>query len=329
MRELISIVVPVYNLEKYIERALKSILGQTYSNIEIVVVDDGSTDRSWNVIQKIARQDSRILVVKQENAGVTEARLNGVRYSSGQWIGFMDGDDEIEPDMYEMLFKNAVKYDAEISHCGYQMIFDDGRINYFHNTGCVVQQDNLTGLKDLLDGSFVEPGLWNKIFHRSLFHKLLCSDVMNTEIKINEDLLMNYYLFSTSKKSVFQDICKYHYMVRRTSTTRSMLNEHRIYDPIKVKQIIIDTIPEPMKEDALRVYIRTCVYVYSGLVLDNTKKFLLDEVAIRKKIIEGKSYIHLMDKKQKLMAYLILYIPAIYKLIYRLYAKYFLKSKYD
>lgn len=85
--------------------------------------------------------------------------------------------------MYEILLNNAKKYNADISHCGYQMIFEDGRVNYFHNTGCLVQQDRTTGLKDLLDGSLVEPGLWNKLFHKNLFHSLLHSTVMNEKLE--------------------------------------------------------------------------------------------------------------------------------------------------
>lgn len=192
MNEKISIIIPVYNLEKYIKRTAESVLKQTYTNIEVIIVDDGSSDESWKIIQKIADKDNRVIPIHQENGGVTSARLKGVRRSTGEWIGFVDGDDEIESDMYEILLNNAKKYNADISHCGYQMIFEDGRVNYFHNTGCLVQQDRTTGLKDLLDGSLVEPGLCNKLFHKNLFHSLLHSTVMNEDIKINEDLLMNY-----------------------------------------------------------------------------------------------------------------------------------------
>ena len=174
MNEKISIIIPVYNLEKYIKRTAESVLKQTYTNIEVIIVDDGSSDESWKIIQKIADKDNRVIPIHQENGGVTSARLKGIRRSTGEWIGFVDGDDEIESDMYEILLNNAKRYNADISHCGYQMIFEDGRVNYFHNTGCLVQQDRTTGLKDLLDGSLVEPGLWNKLFHKNLFHSLLC-----------------------------------------------------------------------------------------------------------------------------------------------------------
>ena len=127
----ISVIIPVYNLEAYVERAVRSVLQQTHTNIEVVVVDDGSTDESWNVIQRISNSDNRVVPIRKENEGVTSARFNGIRHAKGQWIGFVDGDDEIETDMYELLLKNAKQYKADISHCGYQMIFEDGRVHEF------------------------------------------------------------------------------------------------------------------------------------------------------------------------------------------------------
>ena len=168
---MISVIVPAFNVAQTIKRTLDSILAQTYQNIEIIVVNDGSKDETGAIIDSYAAQNRKIIAIHTQNQGVTAARLTGVKHASGEWIGFVDGDDEIEPDMYEILMNNAVQYKADISHCGYQMIFPDGRISYFHNTGCLMIQDNLTGLKDLLDGSLVEPGLWNKLFHKCSRHR--------------------------------------------------------------------------------------------------------------------------------------------------------------
>lgn len=148
----ISVIIPVYDLEAYVERAVRSVLQQTYTNIEVLIVDDGSTDNSWKVVQRIAASDNRVIPIKQENKGVTSARINGIRHATGQWIGFVDGDDEIESDMYQILLSNAEKYHTDISHCGYQMIFGDGRIHYFYGTGNIRTQDNLKGVMDLLEG---------------------------------------------------------------------------------------------------------------------------------------------------------------------------------
>ncbi len=325
----ISVVVPVYNLQGYIERCIRSILSQTHTNIEILVVDDGSADNSKVIISKMAEMDSRIVPIFKENGGVTSARLVGVKEATGEWIGFVDGDDEIEADMYECLLDNALKYGADISHCGYQMIFLDGRINYFHNTNCVVEQDRITGLKDLLEGSLVEPGLCNKLFHKNLLHTLLYENVMNTEIKINEDLLMNYILFSKARKSVFHDVCKYHYLIRNTSASRSFLNINRIYDPIRVKKLILEMNIKGMRESTQKAYMSTCVNVYNTLMLDISNSFHEDEIKVYYMIKENKTWISFLSKKQQLLAQLILRFTKGYKYIYRIYAKYLLKSKYE
>ena len=325
----ISVIIPVYNLEAYVERAVRSVLQQTYTNIEVLIVDDGSTDNSWKVVQRIAASDNRVIPIRQENKGVTSARINGIRHATGQWIGFVDGDDEIELDMYQILLSNAEKYHADISHCGYQMIFGDGRIHYFYGTGNIKIQDNLKGVMDLLEGKIIEPGLWNKIFKKSLFEGILKQNVIPEIIKINEDLLMNYYLFSVARSSVFMDVCKYHYLVRKDSVTRTELNHNRIYDPIKVKKIICEDVPDILQSCAEKAYLNTCVNVCNSLVMENQKKFEKDLEWIRKKIKKDKKNIKLLDKKQQILAMLILYIPSIYKMIYRCYANFLMKNKYE
>lgn len=326
---MISVIVPAFNAEATIIRTLDSILAQTYPEIEVIVVDDGSVDTTGKIIDAYASQHKQVVAIHTQNQGVTAARLTGVECAAGEWIGFVDSDDEIEPDMYELLIKNAEQYKADISHCGYQMIFNDGRIHYFHNTGCLVQQDKLTGLKELLDGSLVEPGLCNKLFHKTLFSSLLHTEVMDKSIKINEDLLMNYILFSNANMSVFQDICKYHYLIRSISASRGSLNQHKIFDPIRVKQLILDMRISGMTESAKKAYIGTCINVYNSLMLDKSNHFIQEEQIIWKFVKEHKEWIPLLSRKQQILASLILCWPNAYKQIYRIYAKFLLKNCYE
>ena len=132
MADRISVIVPVYNVAEDLPRCLDSIFAQTHPDIEIVAVNDGSPDNSGEILACYAANNPNIRVIHKENGGVTSARLRGIQEASGEWIGFIDGDDEIEPDMYERLMDNARKFSADISHCGYQMCFADGRVNYFH-----------------------------------------------------------------------------------------------------------------------------------------------------------------------------------------------------
>lgn len=237
---LISVIIPAYNIAPYLEKSITSICAQSYENLEIVIVDDGSSDDTLSVMQKLAKQDQRIRVISKENGGVTSARLRGVAEATGDWIGFVDGDDYIDPQMYERLLANAQKYDADISHCGYQMVFPKGHVDYYYNTGRLLQQDRNAGLMALLEGSYIEPGLCNKLFHRSLFHNLLHNGTMDTTIRNTEDLLMNYYLFREAKQSVYEDICPYHYVLRVSSAATTVYSSHKLKDPMKVTRILLD-----------------------------------------------------------------------------------------
>ena len=143
MNHLISIIVPAYNIEKYIGRCLDSILNQTYKNIEVIVVNDGSSDSTGSIIDDYSRKDDRVKPFHKENGGVSSARILGVNHAIGDYIGFVDGDDYVEPEMFEHLLNNALKYNADISHCGYQMVFPNGRIeripppcSFFASSSC-------------------------------------------------------------------------------------------------------------------------------------------------------------------------------------------------
>lgn len=234
MESFISVIIPAYNIEKYIARCLESVCRQTYSNLEIIVVDDGSSDNTGRIADDFAKKDKRITVIHKENAGVSAARNTGLDFAQGDYIGFVDGDDLIEPDMYELLIQNALKYQADISHCGYQMVFPD-QVDYYHNTGEILVQDNVQGVYDLVKADKVEPGLWNKLYRKDLIGK----SRLDENIRINEDLLFNYLLFKKANKSVFEDVPKYHYMIRANSAATSKLNQHKMEDPLLVLAYIM------------------------------------------------------------------------------------------
>lgn len=324
MADLISVIVPVYNVAEDLPRCLNSILAQKHSNIEIIAVDDGSSDHSGTVLDEYAQMYPSIRVIHKESGGVTSARLRGVAEASGAWIGFVDGDDEIEPDMYERLLQNALEYGAEISHCGYQMCFADGRVNYFHNTGILEKQDKITALRELLSGEKFEPGLCNKLFHKSLFEGL----TIPTDIKINEDLLMNYNLFSAANQTVFHDWCPYHYIVRCTSASRSKLNKHKIYDPLRVKEIILEAVPDELRPAAQKALVNTCVYSYCALVQQTEYNVCQAKQDLRGKLKEHYDWCQMLPKRTKLLAMLIIYAPKLFSFIYPIYTRHFQNRKY-
>ena len=235
MRNLISIIIPAYNIENYIAKCLDSLINQTYKNLEIIVVNDGSSDNTGKIIDAYSSKYENIKAIHKKNAGVSAARNSGIEVANGDYIGFVDGDDTVDEEMFDVLINNAIKYDADISHCGYKMVFPS-RIDYYYNTGILVEQDSELGLKDLLVGSRVEPGLWNKIYKKELFKDIKIDE----SIKINEDLLVNYYLFKEAKKSIFYDKCFYNYTLRKGSAATSKVNINKIIDPVKVRKEILE-----------------------------------------------------------------------------------------
>lgn len=315
--DLISVIVPTFNNAPLLPRCLDSILAQTYQNLEVIVVDDGSTDDTPAVLAEYTARDGRVNIIRQKNGGVTSARLRGVTEAAGAWIGFVDGDDEIEPQMYQRLLENAHKYDVDISHCGHQMIYADGSVVYYYNTGILRRQDTLTGLRDLLEEKIVEPGLWNKLYKRELFDTL--EDQMDQTIKINEDLLMNYYLFGKARKSVFEDVCPYHYLIRQGSASQQKLNRNRIYDPIRVKEIILSACVPELREDARRAMVETCLFAYAQLAREYGREYAEDRTNVRRLISEQKQYIHLLPRRSALLVRIISTAPWIFHFVYTVY----------
>lgn len=317
--EKITVVVPAYNTAPWLPRTLDSLLAQTYGNLEILVVNDGSTDDTKVVLDTYAANHDRIRAIHKENGGVTSARLRGVAEATGDWIGFMDGDDIIEPEMYAHLLENAHTYSADISHCGHQVHFLDGRISYVHNSGVLRQQDNLTGMRDLLDGGLIESSLCTKLFRRELFEGL--ADFMDPAIKINEDYLMNYYLFSRAKQSVFEDFCPYCYLLRQGSASYKVLHEHSIFDPIRVRKIILDHCVPEMKDDAKTAQLRNLLFAYAQLAVNPDRQYDGFRASVRGLLKEEKEHFHLLSARNRLLANMICTAPWMFTIAYVAYVK--------
>ncbi len=312
---LISIIIPAYNIENYIAKCLDSLLNQTYKNLEIIVVDDGSSDNTGNVIDNYVSKYENIKVIHKNNGGVSAARNSGIEVANGDYIGFVDGDDTVDKEMFKVLIDNAIKYEADISHCGYKMVFPS-RIDYYYNTGMLVEQDNKLGLKDLILGERVEPGLVNKLYKKELFKTVR----MNEKIKINEDLLANYYLFKQSKKSVFYDKCMYSYILRKNSASTSKININKIIDPVKVKKEILDDLG---KESSLynmtyERYIMTLISICRNVQIRKNKEYksyIYDAKRILKYEINNIRKNKAVSKKTKLMVVGNLYFSRIFYIV--------------
>lgn len=320
----LSVIIPVFNLELWIKRCVYSVMTQTYQDLEILLVDDGSSDRSLSIMEALAAEDPRIRVLHKENGGLPSARLLGIAAATGDWITFVDGDDEIEPQMYERLLKNAHKYGADISHCGLVMIYPDGHRAYHFNSGIVRLQDNLLGLQDLLEETLVEPSVCNKLYKRCLFCDLdgkYTEDIWN-----NEDMLLNFYLFSKSERSVFEDFCPYHYMLRDGSLSRRKPNAHTIYDPIRVKQNILRDCKPELRADAHRAMAATCLFAYAQICRGVKKEYAEDRKKIRSIIREQLQYLPILPLKNAVMVWVVSYVPFVFHIVYGVYYRFFKKQ---
>lgn len=233
MTEKISVIVPAYNSEKYINRTIDSICNQTYKNLEIIIVDDGSIDNTYKICKELSEKDSRIRVFTKENEGVTKARNFGISMVTGNYVTFVDSDDTIEPDMYYRLYNNLKKYNADISHCGYKTVNSDGQIKYYYDTKEIRLQNKNHGIIDLIIGDKIEPTLCTKLFSVGLFNEI----DYDSSLKINEDYLLNLCLFKKANLSVFEDIAYYNYYQNDNSGSSKNTKEYFYRDILKAADI--------------------------------------------------------------------------------------------
>ena len=314
--KLVSVIIPAYNIEDYIGRCLDSIISQTYKNLEIIVVDDGSRDYTGEILDNYAKKDRRIKVIHKENGGVSSARNKGIEAAEGDYIGFIDGDDLIEPEMYKTLVDLLEEENADIAHCGYQMVFPD-RIDYYHNTGKKKIQTTEEGLKDLLSGEMIEPGLVNKIYKKELIKNCRLDET----VKINEDLLMNYQLFKLSQKSVYYDITPYSYMIRSSSATGANSLITKREDALRVLNQIKD---DCINNNLLSIIYKRYIYLLMAICRDGLKdksymKYQKKQRKQLKKELKTDVFKSCIPKKLKYMSLFSCYFPHIMKIIYKMY----------
>jgi len=314
--KLVSVIIPAYNIEDYIGRCLDSIISQTYKNLEIIVVDDGSRDHTGEILDNYAKKDRRIKVIHKENGGVSSARNKGIEVAEGDYIGFIDGDDLIEPEMYKILVDLLEEENADIAHCGYQMVFPD-RVDYYHNTGKKKIQTTEEGLKDLLSGEIIEPGLVNKLYKKELIKNCRLDET----VKINEDLLMNYQLFKLSQKSVYYDITPYSYMIRSSSATGANSLITKREDSLRVLNQIKD---DCINNNLLPTIYKRYIYLLMAICRDDLKDRLYMEYQKKqrkklKKELKTDIFKSCIPKKLKYMSLFSCYLPHIMKIIYKMY----------
>ena len=215
MKDLISIIVPIYNVEKYLNKCIESIVNQTYENIEIILIDDGSNDNSGIICDEYAKKDNRIIVVHKENGGVSSARNKGLKIAKGEWISFVDADDWIEQIFCQTLLNKVTQEQADIALCGYNRITDNRKKKINANNQEVFLNSNEYLVKSL------NPQTGFGFCHMRLIKKeVLKSISFNERIEVGEDALFNIQLSTYIKKAVFLKQPLYNYRINNQSVVK-------------------------------------------------------------------------------------------------------------
>lgn len=222
----ISIIVPVYNVEKYLENCIESILNQTFKNYEVILVNDGSTDKSGEICDKYEKIDSRIKVIHKDNGGLSSARNVGLDIACGKYIGFVDSDDSIHPRMYEILYDLIKKHKVDISCCNYKNTYSIcNKYNTDIESTEVIEMNNIQAINNLYDK---EIGVrlvvaWNKLYSKHLF-----DDIRYEVGRIHEDEFIAHRILYKCEKIVYTNKELYYYLQREGSIMSQISYKRRV-----------------------------------------------------------------------------------------------------
>ncbi len=235
----ISVIVPVYNTEKYLANCLDSIINQTYKNLEIIVINDGSTDNSKAILNKYAQKEPRLKIIVQKNQGLSGARNSGLKIASGDFITFIDSDDMVEPKMFEKMLDALQETNADVAVCSFKEIFPDGTINHFNNNH---YPQTVFSTEPALKAMLKEEGFMisatMKLFPRAFFE--------HTKFplgKLHEDVGMTYKLIQKAQKIVFLPDEFYLYVHHENSIINQNFDDRK-FDLIELTDKMCDDLDQ-------------------------------------------------------------------------------------
>lgn len=317
MESLISVIVPVYNSENFLERCVESIVNQTYRNLEIILVDDGSTDNSDKICDYYANKDNRIKVFHKDNGGQSSARNVGIRSANGKYLSFVDSDDVVEKDFIKYLVDLISKESGDMAIC-YLVHFNEGDKIQFVNSEKFRILDSKEAISEMLyQHSWLESPC-NKLYTKKVFGSLQFD-----ESKIFEDSLLMPTLFEKCKKIVYGEAEKYAYIHRKNSTTTSKYSKKQL-DILTVTNILYEKYKDSDLEPAalsykmsanLRVYLNAPDTKEFSTVIQQCHRFIKDNSSsvLKDRMVRRKSKISLLLFKLERKKFL-----KIYQLINRL-----------
>ena len=318
----VSVVIPIYNAEKYIEKTLGSVINQTYKNLEIILVNDGSTDNSLNICQKIKDVDNRIQIINQSNKGVSEARNAGKMIATGEYIIFIDSDDILLDNMIETLVKNIEEHNADISICGYKEVFENGEVKKNRILGQELIMNREKALKVLFSGKSFGISLWDKLIRKNIIDSI----EFEKGRTINEDKYFLFKAIENSNKIYLKNEGLYLYMQRSQTLSKQKFGKRNLdilYFSKKMEDEIKKEYPD-LIDSAIENRIMDNIYVYRNIIRSYSYK---DDIYIRNiRDIENylkNNYNHRKtdQKYNKKELWLICKHNSIYKILLKLFDK--------
>ena len=260
MAEIISVIVPIFNAEQHLERCLGSIMGQTYPHLEIIVVDDGSTDHSGGIIRKFAERDNRIRPIFQSNAGVSAARNAGLDAATGVFVSFIDADDWLEPDAIEFVLSEATTHGLDFVTFDYFVDYPDRAVA----SGTLVQFDGILDTRLGLEAVLATQNrfAWSRVYRRAL----IGSTRFREDIHWGEDTIFVVEVARHAKSSAVIHRPLYHYVQSEGSATRSRINPKRLTGP-KMTDVLEELVRE-QHPDLVDHVLRTRVNIIGILIQD-------------------------------------------------------------
>ena len=295
-RPLISVIVPLYNADEYLDRCIKSILNQTYQNIELILVNDGSTDYSESICEKYEARDSRITLIQTDNHGNAAARNLGLDNVHGDYVSFVDADDFVESNYILLLFEHLINNKVDVSACGHNLVYANGQVTrelkqQFYSKDYVIYMDRNTAITNMLYKKLLLTSVWGKLFRTELlFAKRF------PKCRFNEDLPFLYDVLLHSNGWVFANAPTYNYYQRNNSLTHNLNTDYlpdsiRICEEIKNNASEISTECEKAAWANLLQYCFYCYFAYPK----NDSKFYEEISYITKIIFSGRANV-LCDK---------------------------------
>lgn len=302
---LISVIVPIYNVEKYLDRCVESIVNQTYKKLEIILVDDGSPDNCPQMCESWAEKDKRIKVVHKENGGLSDARNAGMPFATGEIISFIDSDDWIELDMFEKMLNRMQKDNSDIVSCGVKWVEEDGSLIRDVTSENEIL-DNKTAMKELLNDSKLKQHVWNKIYKYDMI-----KNIPFEKGKYHEDVFWSYQIVGIAKKVSIIKESFYNYVQRSNSIMGEGFSVKRL-DALDANRMRCEYMKEHFPElydNALYVYIGSCHYQLQCSVRANQPKEIIDNILGRTSYRKTGYPTRGITFKQKIWYYLFTFFP--------------------